>query len=289
MKLIYQLQFFLSASVATLVSCVRIIILSKISTRAKNIKQHDSCVILANGPSLTQSIAQHTDFLHTADLWVVNMFANTEYFVQFKPRFYIILAPELWQDSVPDAMKQAQQTLFTNLAQTNWEMYLYVPHLAKKYNVWRTYFQNHAHIRTQWFNPTPIDGFKNFSYKCFSWQLGMPRPHNILTPALIMSINQAYSTIYLLGVDHSWMPELWVSDANEVYLTQKHFYDEASAQAAFMNNAQFKPRKLHEILHKFMCAFASYFTIRSYAEKKSVNILNATPRSYIDAFERIRL
>jgi hypothetical protein len=48
-------------------------------------------------------------------------------------------------------------------------------------------------------------------------------------------------------------------------------------------------RKLHEVLMKFVYSFEGYFTIRQYAEYKHTQILNCTPGSFIDAFDRYKL
>jgi hypothetical protein len=43
---------------------------------------------------------------------------------------------------------------------------------------------------------------------------------------------------------------------------------------------------LHEILSTMSLAFESYHILKKYADYKEVKILNSTPGSYIDAFER---
>jgi len=48
-------------------------------------------------------------------------------------------------------------------------------------------------------------------------------------------------------------------------------------------------RKMHEILIKFVHSFAGYFDINNYAKSQNVRIINITPDSFIDAFERMKL
>lgn len=288
-RIAIRIQSFLEKLILTLVSLIRIVCMSKFSVRIPKLKQHTMCVILGNGPSLTQSLKEHEQFVRTCDSFAVNMFANTPFFATIQPRFYVILAPELWQEDAPLHMKEQQITLFSNIATATWDVYVFAPSFAKKTSFWKQYFSANQHISIVWFNATPIEGFSWFSHVCFNLQLGMPRPHNILTPALMMAIHQKYEQVYLLGADHSWMSELYVADTNDVFLTQKHFYDEQTAQAKHMYTTSYDKRKMHEILHKFMCAFASYFNIQSYATKQQVRIWNATPGSFIDAFDRCKL
>jgi hypothetical protein len=76
---------------------------------------------------------------------------------------------------------------------------------------------------------------------------------------------------------------------NRVLIRQKHFYDENTAKPRPMSRAGVGERKLHEILIKFVHAFSGYHEINEYAKSRGVEILNATPGSFIDAFKRINL
>ncbi|HON51638.1 MAG TPA: hypothetical protein P5243_07680 [Bacteroidales bacterium] len=284
-----RIQHFLTLLAQTTVSCIRIIFLSKYPIRIPLLKTTTNCIVLGNGPSLNKAIQEYGNYIKQHDSIAVNMFANTEYFEQIRPRFYVVLAPELWQEDAPPHMKQEQDTLFRNIAKAQWDLYIFAPTFAQKTLFWKHYFANNHHIQIVWFNATPIEGFEFFVHYTYTKLWGMPRPHNILTPALMMAIHQKYENIYILGADHSWLSELYVAETNDVYLTQKHFYDEQTAQAKHMYTVQYEKRKLHEILHKFMCAFASYFVIKTYAEKQNVHIWNATQGSFIDAFDRYKL
>jgi hypothetical protein len=48
-------------------------------------------------------------------------------------------------------------------------------------------------------------------------------------------------------------------------------------------------RNMPELLTKFVTAFSGYFVLNKYAKSRGVSIFNATPGSFIDAFERIDL
>ena len=115
---------------------------------------------------------------------------------------------------------------------------------------------------------------------------GLPRPHNVLIPALFVAINSGYKRIYLAGADHSWLPMISVNDQNQALVNQQHFYDEHSSKSDLMYKLGVRPRRLHEILEKFMFTFRSYFDLKDYAESKGSKIYNSTPDSYIDAFDR---
>jgi hypothetical protein len=50
-----------------------------------------------------------------------------------------------------------------------------------------------------------------------------------------------------------------------------------------------KEYRIHDVFRKLYLAFKGYFVLNDYAKEKNVKILNASKRSYIDAFERITI
>jgi hypothetical protein len=196
-------------------------------------------------------------------------------------------APDLWLDDIEEKFIEGSNVLFQNLAQrTTWEITLFVPFEAKKYARWQFHLKSNANIKIIYFNNIAIEGFKWFKYLLFNINLGMPRPHNIMIPALMISIAMNFKKIYMIGADHSWLSEIKVMESNEVLINQKHFYDQETSKEEPLDKRGIGKRKLHEILHKFMTAFQGYFYIQEYSETKKIKILNLTKNSFIDAFER---
>ena len=99
-------------------------------------------------------------------------------------------------------------------------------------------------------------------------------------------INCGFENIYLLGADHSWIPMISVDEENNALVNQQHFYDAGTSKSQKMYRSGKKPRRLYEILEKFMFSFRAYFDLRSLAEERGVKIYNCTQGSFIDAFER---
>lgn len=290
-KVAVSIQEFLFKFFSFILSIIKIVILTDLSERKINTKKiNNSAIILGNGPSLNEFLNQNKNFLENKDLIAVNHFADTHYFEQLCPLHYVLNAPELWSDNVEQSHIDRSIKLFTNIAQkTNWEMYLYLHPTAKKSDRWRKIINSNNFIKIRFYNPTPVDGFNCFVHYCFKNNLGMPRPHNVLIPSLLISINLKYKNIYIAGADHSWLKDIWVADDNRVLLTQKHFYDENTAKAAPMHKEGIGERKMHEVLIKMVHAFRSYFVINDYAKEKNIRIQNITKDSYIDAFDRLKL
>ena len=284
-----RFQKFVENFVFTCLSKIRILFVSDIfiTRRKPVIINSKEAVILGNGPSLNKSIDNNPASLNNKDLVCVNFFPETAYYQQLKPRYYITGAPELWIDDVTNEWKSARNKLFTTIKdKTDWELIFLIPTLARGKKEWQNILSANRNIKITYYNITAIEGYKWFRHMCFKAGLGVPRPHNVITPALVIMLNYGYRDIYLLGADHSWLPDIMVDHENRVYTLHKHFYDKDTANPVIMKNLNMGDRKLHEVLHKFYHTFAGYFIIREYALSLKANIYNATPDSFIDAFER---
>lgn len=251
-----------------------------------------ACLILGNGPSLKESIEKYEAVFSKFDIVAVNNFAATEYFTELKPKYFIINASILF---LPDEQLNAlylemKQTMLGNIAKkTSWEMELMVPFVAKKSSYFQQILKENPHIRPIYFNFESMEGFNWFKNFFFNLGFGTPRPHNVIIPAIMNCIYLNYKTIALVGADHSWLKEISVSEDNVALVNQKHFYDENESKAAPMSDFQTRPRRLHEMLHKFMLSFQGYWEIVAYTQSKKVKIYNCSETSMIDAFERKKL
>jgi len=288
MKILLYLQSFLQQSVQTFATLFKVLLLSK--TVKLPPKTNDDLVILGNGPSLNGFLNQQFDFLQDKTAMAVNHFADSDIFEQIKPEYYLINVPEFWTDNVDNDVLAKRNKLINNLIdKTSWSMNLILGTGARQSDIWQSIAVKNKNIRLFYINPTPVEGFRPFRYFCYRKNCGMPRPHNVLIPALISAVNMQFKNIYIAGADHSWLSEIFVADDNTVYLTQRHFYDELTARPDVMKKMGKNKRKLHEILHKFMLSFKAYFDINDYAKSRKSTIYNITKDSYIDAFERLKI
>lgn len=291
--MIFRIQKFIDSLFKTLFSLVKVIFMTRFNTGIAYPPGEKTCTILGNGPSLTASLERKPEFLGSSSLFCVNYFANSNQYEKLQPERYVIAAPETWLKKINTPIRNSYKVLYDNIAtKTNWPITLYLPSVAIRSEFYRDFvrprFEKNKNINVYFINLTPIEGFRFISYRFFRWNWGMPRPHNVLIPALIIAVNSGFKKIYLLGSDHSWIKEITVNNDNQVMIRQVHFYESGPAVARPMRQLGTGSRKLHEVFLKFYYSFASYFTIRDYAEKRGVEIINATPGSYIDAFDRFQ-
>lgn len=274
----------------SVISLFRIWLMSKNSKNFRKQKSEtDSIIILGNGPSLTSTIEANREVFISHELLCVNHFALTDYYTEFKPKYYVAIAHDLFLDDVMPHFIEASNKLLNAIAdKTSWEMKYFTTQEAKKHLRWQKILERNKNIEIIFLNLTPIEGFDKFMFRKFDKAKGMPRPHNVMVPAIFTALHLEVKQIILVGSDHSWLNELHVDENNHSLFFNEHFYDQKK-QAKQFDYAGKYYMKLHEILGTMSCAFASYHILQKYAVHKNVEIINCTPVSYIDAFNRKNL
>lgn len=239
-------------------------------------------VVLGNGPSLNGTIADDRDALDRFPLLAVNFFATADIFTDLRPEYYVVADPHFFEPEPGGNVLRLRE----RLARVDWPITLFIP--ASSRGLAGRLTSGNPAITVATFNMTAAEGFEALENIAFDTRLGMPRPRNVLIPSLMIGIWLGFKTIYVAGADHSWMQTLAVNDRNEVVSVQPHFYKEAPDEEARVTQV-YRGVRLHEVVRSFYVAFKSYFTIERYARRRGVRIVNITPGSFIDAFERGRL
>src|ERR1700739_2156423 len=76
----------------SILSCIKIVIVSKFNNRLPKAKQTE-CIILGNGPSLKNTLTNDIAVLKKSSLFCVNNFATAQEFMELQPSYYVILDP----------------------------------------------------------------------------------------------------------------------------------------------------------------------------------------------------
>lgn len=269
----------------TFLSMVKILLQSKWSIRfPSQFSNLDELLILANGPSLNKTIEDGNDFLKGKTLLAVNFFVNSPRFAELRPELYLIADPLFW------LVPEKRQQLFGGLAEkTTWPMTLFIPRRALKNKEWKPLLGGNSQIKIVVYNTTPIEGFQGFCNWVFHKGWGVPRPHNVLIPSIAVGLRLQFKKIYLAGADHSWLPEIRVTDDNVVLMHQKHFYDQGTSKADTVKQENLQSAHIYTILYHMYVSFKSYHILEAYAQWLGKEIINITPGSYIDAFRRMKI
>lgn len=290
MKILLCIQSFIVGLIQTKLSALRILLQSNFIGIIKHESQTKPLLILGNGPSLNDTLSNNpAATLQGFDLMAVNAAACSEQFSALQPKLYILNAVTYFQNDseLSPFYIQAKNDLFEALKEkTRWNMTLLVPFRAKKSIDFQMLITSNRNLNVSYFNQTPVEGLNFWSHRWYNLGWGMPRPHNVLIPGIMVGIRLGYKTIGIVGADHSWLADLSVNEKNEALLRHVHYYATDGTQPMKVEDRIDRPRKLHEIIHKFYLSFKGYWQIKTYAKAKHVSIINASSTSMIDAFDR---
>lgn len=269
------MQRFLISLGTSLKSVVKLLLKSRAASSLVHLAQGNAVVVMGNGPSLSDTIAKHGAQLEQMPLMSVNFAGLTEEFLRLKPIYYVLADPVFFRDLDNANVNRLWQTLGHDVT---WPMTLFVPVGTKVPPVAES-------INVARYNMLGIEGFEWLEHLAWRRGWGMPRPRNVLIPSLMQALRMGYSTVYVAGADHSWTRTLSVSDDNVVVSVQPHFYTDNEAEHQRVTQV-YADVHMPEIMYSFHLAFKAYWAIRRFAGKIGSRVVNITPGSFIDAFER---
>ncbi len=280
--MIDKIQNSMRTATATVAMATRILLRSKpIHHRNRQTPQRP-LFILANGPSLNRTINEHNEALGKYDLMAVNFAANTSVFRELQPKHYVLADPYFF-NGVQSNAQIAQ--MWRNLMDAPQELILHLPATMLNHSQARAAAAQKG-ITLEPFNMVATGGSRAMRYAAMDRGLAMPRPRNVLIPSIMAGIGAGYKRILIAGADHTWTQTLSVDDNNRVITIQPHFYAEDKKHQQEVNKV-YADIHLHQVLESMSIAFRSYWEIDEYARSRGIEIFNATPGSFIDAFRRI--
>ncbi|MGM9846436.1 MAG: 6-hydroxymethylpterin diphosphokinase MptE-like protein [Muribaculaceae bacterium] len=245
-------------------------------TKIAKVSGDKPLIIMGNGPSLRQTLTDYAELLKKSETLAVNFAANSPEFFEIKPKYYVLADPHFFKGKGNDNVRR----LYENLAKVDWNMTLFIP---RKENAAEL-----SNLTIEKFNMVGIEGWHQIQNFAFTHALAMPRPRNVLIASIMVAIFKGFKEIYLVGADHSWLQTISVNEQNEVVSIQPHFYKEEKKEETRIKS-EYSAYPLHQIIYSFYIAFRAYHQIRRYADTHAITIYNATPASFIDAFERKNL
>jgi hypothetical protein len=287
-KSFYQrLTTWVGIAVNTLLSVLKIIAVSKRPFRLGRLKVDGSekCIVLGSGPSLKDTWAERGREERTTYV-AVNTFVFSEFFESLRPEYYVILDPGMW---LADA-ELTRKTLALLQQKTNWNMTLLVPFSAANTPFIQT-LKKHSFVNVVFINYVVFKGFPDVAHYFFRKNRAMPQSQNVLVAALFLATNIGYKEIELWGADHDWHKTLVVDENNTVCVKQIHFYEQEQEvkYVPFYKGLHVKETfRMDEIFFAWAKVFHGYHVVRNYAQSCGTAIRNATPGSFVDAFDRMK-
>ena len=272
--------------VNTALSAVKIAVVSKRPSKLEGLKRDsaEKCVVLGSGPSLKETLPERGREANTTYL-AVNTFVFSDFFESMQPEYYVILDPGMW---LADA-ELTRKTLSLLQEKTQWNLQLIVPFGARNSHFIEQ-LRNHPYVKIVFVNYVVFKGFSTVGHYFFRRNLAMPQSQNVLVAALFIAINMGYRDIEVWGADHDWHRSLHVDQNNVVCVKQIHFYEteQEVKYVPFYKGPHLKDTfRMDEIFFAWAKVFYGYHVLRDYAKTCGATIRNATPGSFVDAFERM--
>lgn len=277
MKFLEKIQNAASVATASLASIAKIALMSgRPSPRSKDRK--DTIIIMGNGPSLGTAMKENPEILAAYPRMAVNLSALAPEFTTLRPQYYILADIAFFLKEKTGKVP----ALWEALGRVDWEMTLFVPTGARKMTEVKSL---PANVTVKYYNLTPAEGWKPLMRLIYDSGLAMPRPRNVLIPSMMCAMREGFRRIVLIGADHNWSKTLWVTERNRVVSVQPHFYKDDDEELKRAEEI-FSNVRIHEVYENYAIAFRSYHVLKAYTDRRGVEIINATPGSFIDAFQR---
>lgn len=249
--------------------------------------------ILVNGPSLKKDLEDYDKGINHFDenSFMVNLSPLDPHFFQIKPKHFLLSDPIFYQDF--EQKKEQVRRMYDLLEEkVDWDMYLYIDFFHEWENdklIEYSHISNpHIHFvkLNRWHCSKLVPSIRHRLYKK-GWF--MPEDGTIANVAVYVALIEGYKEIELYGADHSMFLELAVNDNNELCSLDSHFYESGKPKMHVLKDcttSEDRVFRVHEFLYIVYVMFYSHNLLRQFADYMGAKVINCTPGSMIDSYER---
>ena len=254
----------------------------------KNASKKKPIYILGNGPSLL-SVKDKIQDRSKINLCTVNFSVLTDIFMELKPEYHVIVDPAFFEleKNTQDVKNRVLQFFETLNSKVTWNMTLIVSAKANRKTLKKLLKNDKIRICQLPGKDLKLDSdiFQSLMFLSYRKGLAMLPCQNVVMACIYFAITIGYKEIQLYGVEHSWIKYLKVNENNIVCQEDVHYYGKTKLVPFYKDkNSTFT---MAEILTAFAKMFSGYEKLQRYAKYcGSVQIINMTKDSYIDAFQR---
>lgn len=242
--------------------------------------------VLANGPSLKEVLNRipTSEEFKNVEFSAMNFFACTPSFKEIKPKFYCLVDPmfcmSTWHD---EDVKKVFQRLQEDV---DWDMTLFIP---AYYRLSR--FKEFSQITNPHINIVVLNSSRYLgkSSKIFSWlfKRGLTIPRSTVAQTCIYTgINMGFEEIHLYGMEHTFFGSLAVSQDCRLCSIEEHFYGKEEKLKPLLKNDNGAQYKVSDFLLQKGFLFFMHDVLSDYAKSVKCRIINYTPVTMIDSYER---
>lgn len=223
----------------------------------KNVKKGEKCFVIGNGPSLT--------YLDLEKISRYDTFASNRIFFMFdetgwRPTYYLAIDNNILDDNLEKIVAAEAGTKFLNYTIKK-KIKNMVGTNTKFINIFGRYVISPAGYETKHIN---YDVSKSFSLS-----------YSVTGVAIELAVYMGYSTIYLLGVDHSYVKTITKDGVLKEMKDVKDYFGNVKSESYSI---------------QYIDAVNSYYTaLKKHAEQYGSVVFNATRGGKLEIFQRVNL
>lgn len=252
------------------------------------INKGKKCMIFGNGPSLKSLLEDYEkgEVFITNDCFVVNFFPLNNFFYLVKPKFLF------WSDYVfiqdTEGSTEKVRKMYDEMQEkVDWKLTIYLNTPWNKDNRRLIEYSKitNPNIRFVFLNRKFCDNLcAKLRHRLYKTGYFMPTEGTVVNTAIYVALLQGYKEIELYGSELSMFKDLEVGEDNRLYIVEKHFNDEDNRHLVKHDGGGCA--HTHDYLSWMYYMFHSHFLLKLFSEYMGAHILNCTPGSMIDVYDR---
>ena len=251
------------------------------------------CCVLANGPSLKDALVKYDagELEISSDSVMVNLAALDDHFWKIKPK-HMCFSDILFCKDCGPRKEQVRKQFDLLQNKVDWDINLYLCFTSHR-DI--DEFINYSRITNPKVHFMPMNEIYVEKYPVKYWERllssgeCMPHKGTVGNVALHVALLCGYKEIELYGVDQNWFLNFYMADDNHLNVVETHFYDKEGDRkmkpfySAYSNDN----KRISECMESLCLQFRCHEIHAWWAKRIGAHILNCTPDSMIDSFDRI--
>lgn len=281
-------SFFLENLLGVSVYIVRLVKLGvPFHKRLKYSKSKSGVIaVLANGPSLRNVLPflEKGDDFKKVEFSVQNFFGFEDVFFRIRPKYYALADPMFIKKN---HRYEEVVRLFDILQnKVDWDLTLYIPFDIKEFISYSKI--SNSNIRLVHVETIEAKCWEKLKMWLYSKGMACPFIGSVVQLNIFAAINEGFDEIHLYGVDHTMICNLALNEKNQLCNKYEHFSDSQppTMQPIIRYDGIVYP--VSEFLMFNGKLFEAHEQLKKYSEYHHSLIINYTPKSMIDCYERGR-
>lgn len=287
-KILRNIVDSIASTESFLLYLAEIAVLDTFKNYIKEKPQTKNMLVLANGPSLKQSLEDiigNKAYLDN-DVITVNFMVNDDSFYVMKPKYHVISDYTLFHDLTDN--EERVEDFFNNINhRVDWDLTIFIAYSLWKNKEWRSKFTNNK-LKLIPFHSVEAPESTGASYLLSKMGLLGACYGSVLHHAIFVSMQMGYKVLEVYGADHTFFDGICVDEQNRVCRMITHYYDNSTEIKPIYHiyTGEKRPYKMSYFMSEYEKVFLGHDILRYIADKNCVDIINKTPISLIDSYKR---